>query len=715
MESGASEASLGSIPRIRKVKRSTRPSNGNERSGIVAKSSANMMDVVFIRKSTQGQEEAGQIANVEAMLKEAGTSVPKQNWFVGTTSRRKVNANPAFIRLMELVEAGQVGTVYVESQDRWGTANRVELFALLGTLRKQKTRLYDLRAKRDLTGDDFATEITAVMLSFKSEQELKDIAYRSLRTRVNNFKEIGSWPTGTHPFGYGKACYAPDGNLRWIWQPTSRVLGQLFYPDPSEKLIAAGAPNQKIPRKDKADKIILVPSDKPEFVESVKLVFDLFTRVGLSRRQISARLNKENRKFYDHPFTHPLVSQILRNPAYAGDIHFGKTRSGELYTFNDKGVVVPAEKMAVTEQRAVADRIVMENTHEALIDRSTWNVAQSKLKAESGRTSFAPRNPAYFLKQIFVCGHCGKGLTGRTDTDRTTRKRTVFYVCPTYTSGRCNGHPVECGYHRISHSEAEQLLLDKIRDLGLTYDSVASQGARGNLEKRLSDLSRADESSEEQWSDWLLESVNEFAGFITNHYAISDYRTLQRLRKAAVEFHTEDDLSSVSFARLPITLAKFTKVIKTVEADAIEGAKKKIVTLDADHRAYTLAQAKSTDLQRGVLQKEVEAIEAQLQEWKPRTVPISERLNLLYSAEAEREAERQQLLAEWPKLEAREKGEALRRLFSTVTLFWDRTFQPASKNPLRPRKTERAGRYRYCLKRDQIKWSLATSDLAGSW
>lgn len=673
------------------------------------------MDVVFIRKSTQGQEEAGQIANVATMLKEIGVSVSKENWFVGTTSRRKVNANPQFIHLMKLVEAGRIGTVYVESQDRWGTADRVELFELLGTLRKQKTRLYDLRAKRDLTNDDFATEIMAVLASFKSEQELKDIAYRSLRTRVNNFKENGSWPTGPHPFGYGKACYGPDGKLRWVWQPTSRVVGQLFYPASNGTLNVAGAPNQRIPRKEKADKIILVRSDKPAFVEAIKLVFDLYTRVSLSRRQISTRLNKEKLRFYDGQFTHPLVTQILKNPAYVGDIHFGKNRSGELHTFDRNGVVMPADKAACKERRPIADRIVKENAHDPLIDRATWNAAQAKLKAEEERTSYAPRNPAYYLKQILVCGHCGKGMTGRTDKAPKTGKRTVTYVCPTYVAGRCNGHSVECGYYSISHADAEQLLLDKVSELGLNYNSMVSQGARGNLEKRLADLSRADESSEEQWSDWLLESVNEFAGYIIEHYAISDYRTLQRLRKAAVAFYTEDDASSVSFARLPVTLAKFKKIIKTIEDDAIEAAKKKIASLEEDHRAYTLNQAKLTDLQRDVLQKEVEAIESQLQEWKPRTVHISERMNLLCLAQAEREVERQQLLAEWPKLEAREKGEALRQLFSTVTLFWDRTFHAASKNPSRPRKTERPGRYRYFLKRDQIKWSLAISDLAGSW
>jgi hypothetical protein len=86
----------------------------------------------------------------------------------------------------------------------------------------------------------------------------------------------------------------------------------------------------------------------------------------------------------------------------------------------------------------------------------------------------------------------------------------------------------------------------------------------------------------------------------------------------------------------------------------------------------------------------------------------------LYAAEAERQAEREKLLAEWPTLEGREKGEALRRLFDTVTLFWDKQFHPALHKPTRPRKTDRTGRWSYTLKRDAIKWAFATSDLGSS-
>lgn len=285
------------------------------------KPAASRMDAVFIRKSCQQQDVDGQKANVANMLRSLKANVPEVNWFVGTVSRRKVGGNAEFLRLMEMVEAGKVGTAYVESQDRWGTSDRVELFTLLGTLRNHATRLFDLRAGKDLTEKDFATELLAVIQSFKSEKELQDLAYRSLRTRVANFKDTGSWPTGTHPFGYGKRCYSTDGKLLWEWQPLSRSRGQAFYPDAAGKLVPSGPDIAAIPRKAKGEKAktVLVPSNNPKSVKAFKLIFDLYTRIGLSRRQISAHLNAGpdlQRRAVHPPGHHQHPSEPrLRSPA----------------------------------------------------------------------------------------------------------------------------------------------------------------------------------------------------------------------------------------------------------------------------------------------------------------------------------------------------------------------------------------------------------------
>jgi hypothetical protein len=680
------------------------------KSRTTTKSTANRIDAVFIRKSTTAQDEAAQIRNVENMLREHANHVPTQYWFVCTVPRANVQGNAEFKRLLDLIEADRVGTVYIESQDRWGTGDVSELFTLLGTLADHGTRLFDLREKCDLTGKDDATEMRVFLGGFKSKKEREDLAYRSLRTRVNNFKETGSWPTGTHPYGYGKRCYAVDGRLLWEWRPTDRSKGQLFYSDADGKL-TPGPEGVSIPRKAKGEIIKLVPGN-PAYVRAVKLTFDLFVRVGLSRRQISARLNAEELLFNGGLFSHPDVSNVLTNPAYTGDTYFGKTQTGKFKTFDAKGLVVGPDK-DMSKFRDSKECSVKRDTHEPLVDRKTWELAQKKLAAEKERTSFAPRNPAYFLKQLFVCGHCGKGLTGRTETHPTTKRKTVIYVCPSYIAGRCNGHSSKCGYQRITHEDAERLLLDKIAEMNLDFDNAGSDQAKQNLKERLARLGHEDDETMEQWQAWINEGIDAFAGFLVDIYGV-DYPMLPKVRKWSLNFYCGDEGGDLSLSWVSKGLTDLRTAITSAEEEATQHAAKKVAELSEEHKRLTLAWAKASDMQQAVLKAEIERLETELRQWQPLTVPLSERLKGLYAAEAERQAEREKLLAEWPALESREKGEAMRRLFKTVTLFWDRTFHPASDKPKRPRKTTRPGRYSYALQRERIQWAFAESNLESS-
>ena len=678
-------------------------SNGNGR----------RLPAVFIRKSTREQDEAGQIGNVESMLKQLGVGVPTDQWFVGTVSRRKVKANADFLRLMKMVENDLISTVYVESQDRWGTKDRTELFSLLSTLRNHGTKLFDLRGKKDLTEKDLATELLAVFGSIKSEKELQDIAYRSLRTRVNNFQTTGSWPTGTHPYGFGKACYAADGTLKWEWHPVNRKIGQVFYPSPSG--LTPGPANVEIPQKDTRDITKLVPNRNADYVRAVLLIFDLYTRVGLSRRQIAVRLNAEGVSFNGRPFAHTNITDILRNPAYAGDTVFGKTQTGELQTFDAKGLIVEVKEAPCNRYRDISQCLIKPDTHKPLVDRKTWGLAHQKLASEGERTSHAPRNPAYYLKQIFVCGHCDHNMSARTETNPANGERTVVYVCSTYLRGRQDGRPVECGYHRITHEDAVRLLLEKIKELSLPFEEAASGSARENVQSQFSQLGDDDEEARERRWAWLSEGVAATLAYLKDVYGVKG-KVLDTVEGAAQDFYSLGGKVSHRYRDwLPMTLAEFGRAVRQAEKVAVEDAGREMRRLRDAHKPLTLNWAKATSDMQAVLKQEIERLEGEIRDLEPRTIPLSERFRQLYDAEAERDAERKRLRAEWPKLESREKGEALRRLFQTVTLYWDRTFRPPEKNPSRPRKTDRPGRYRYNLRRDLIEWRFPASDSVTFW
>lgn len=129
---------------------------------------------------------------------------------------------------------------------------------------------------------------------------------------------------------------------------------------------------------------------------------------------------------------------------------------------------------------------------------------------------------------------------------------------------------------------------------------------------------------------------------------------------------------------------------------------------------FTLAWVEATgDQQRAVLKRKADEAEVELENWRPRTVPLGERIEALFHRDKKQQAERERLLAELPTLEYRERGEAFRRLFKRVELYWDREWVPAK--PGTPKRTNRTGRNKYTLRHDLTEWEFATTDLAGGW
>jgi hypothetical protein len=252
--------------------------------------------------------------------------------------------------------------------------------------------------------------------------------------------------------------------------------------------------------------------------------------------------------------------------------------------------------------------------------------------------------------------------------------------------------------------------------LGLEFGRNASEGARGNLQARLARLGHEDEESVRKWQGWVTEGVKALSAYLREAYPeMAEYPSVKKLNRLAAALYWGDLDGEPDDRRpggLPGTLADLRAAVKDLEAAAVDHASERVAELEEEHAEYTRAWVKATsEMQQAVLKKDMERLEAEAAAWRLRTVPLSQRLEELYAAEAERQAERDRLLAEWPTLEAREKGEVLRRLFRTVTLFWDRKFVPAKGKPGRPLKTDRPGRYRYTLLKERIGWAFATTDL----
>ena len=145
----------------------------------------------------------------------------------------------------------------------------------------------------------------------------------------------------------------------------------------------------------------------------------------------------ENGKFI---WDFSVIKDLLMNHVYAGAIASQKKD----YRF----------KLGTIREKKPQDWIVVEQRHEPIIDRRSFDLVQSKLQSrqrprQNGETSL--------FAGLIKCGECGKSLTIRTTHAKHPQQ---IYACKTYGAFGKN----HCTQHRVEYSTLYRLVLNKIRE-----------------------------------------------------------------------------------------------------------------------------------------------------------------------------------------------------------------------------------------------------------
>lgn len=653
------------------------------------------LDAVAVRVSTTAQENEAQRANIERGLREREVYIPADYWFTDTRSRFKPQKGPDFAKLMALVKAGRVQRVFIESQDRGGLGRGSKIFSYLDTFREHRTKLIDLTTGRDLTSTELADELQVYIQAKKDEMELLDTTRRSLRSKLHKMTDKGSWPGGPPPLGYDKAYYHKDGRLLWVFHHTALSHGNQFFPDAAGKL-QPGPTDITPPRNDKDNVVKLRPD--PTRRKIIEDIFRWWTTETVSRREIAHRLTKRGDRMYTAPWTHTNVTTVLRNPAYVGIVSYGRSSRAELQRFDKSNKVTQIkEGEAVAKTRPLADCPQKEDAHPAIIDRKTWDAAQAKLDSNT-RASFAPREAEYYLKGLLVCGHCGKALTPSSSRKRATEggKQYRKYLCSSYTRGQATGATADkCKAYSISTDEAERVINSKLAEIGA--HATLNRDGRAALETETHLLgTQADELRAK-----LHQIVEEgLTGYV------EELRTVYRMKGADLDalawavdiaLLNPPEVSKrvrVEGGSKPVSVADVRKAIEKIEAKRVKAAGAKLAELEAEHKALTLTWAKATERMQSVLKAELSKLETELREWEQRTVPLTAQIDQYDRDIAERVNRIAEVQAEWPKMELRQKGEALRGIFARIVLKWGAD--------------RKAKITRYPLLVDQIGWEFTS-------
>ena len=390
---------------------------------------------LYIRLSKEDMDknktESASIANQREILKEylklhpdithADTYV--DDGYSGTDFDR-----PGWARLMRDVNLRKINCVIVKDLARLGRNYTVSGDLIDNQFARLGVRFIALNNGIDTAGDGMnaATRCISIGVTNVINESYAASTSVNIRGTLNNHRKQGKFIGAFASYGYMKD---PDDYHKLVTDkdcaPVVRMIYRDFIGGSSiagivKKLNGMGIPNPTLYKRQKG-------------------------------------LNYNSRADNDGLWSDRTVRRILQNQMYIGNMVQGVNR-----TVNYK----------VHECRSVPreEWIVVENTHEPIIDRETFDKAQSLFKRNI-HSCKADRKMDLFAGFVF-CADCGKAMHKKVNTHTYGVYR--YYKCST----KQKKSPGACTNHTIRIDRLEQAVLAYIRtmiDVALDYDAVAEQ------------------------------------------------------------------------------------------------------------------------------------------------------------------------------------------------------------------------------------------------
>lgn len=145
-----------------------------------------------------------------------------------------------------------------------------------------------------------------------------------------------------------------------------------------------------------------------------------------------------------------IVGQILAKPEYMGDtVNFRSYKE----SYKDKNAI----------KRPPEEWMIFENTHEAIVDRETWGLAQKLRKTPKRIDSIGEANP---LTGLVYCADCGEKMYNHRSRGGTKSNPypSDFFDCSSYTLAH-QKRTKACRGHYISTKSLRILILETIRSV----------------------------------------------------------------------------------------------------------------------------------------------------------------------------------------------------------------------------------------------------------
>ena len=340
---------------------------------------------------------------------------------------------PAWKQLIADIEAGKVAHVIVKDMSRAGrdylqTGFYTEVFF-------RQHGVHFVAIANSVDSDDQNSNEFAPFLNIMNEWYLRDLS-RKQKTAIRVKGESGKPTTNCAIYGYKKD---PENKYHWlIDEEAAAVVRRIF------RLTIEGKGPYDIAR--------ILFEDK---VETPAVYFGKQGKgIWKSKEEFS---NPYNWSGY-------VVGQILSKPEYMG--HTVNFRSHK-QSYKDKNAVMNPKE----------DWLIFEDTHEAIVDRETWELAQKLRKTPKRIDTLGEANP---LTGLLYCADCGEKMYNHRSKGGTENNPypSDFFDCSAYTLAH-QKRTSACFGHYISTKALRTLILDTIR----TVSTFAISNQEAFMEK----------------------------------------------------------------------------------------------------------------------------------------------------------------------------------------------------------------------------------------
>jgi hypothetical protein len=476
-----------------------------------------------------------------------------------------------FQAMLADVQAGELDWLVVDSQDRFGTGDSIELGYYLHILRQNDCQLWSVDAGQGkdglITTLDMGGVLNATVSGLQNAAALSEYGKRQVRGKRERAAK-GEWQGGYIPFGFDvvavnsttgkenwRVCILRMIPLKGIWE---RVI---VYPDGRQERCDG---EDCFPKKQDWERLELAPSIIEGRVETVREIFKLFASGAWSVRGLCDRLNKR----HVSPVTGEgwyctRLTPMLKNPVYyTGMTVWGKNSHGKNSWYVGGEYLVPPRRKGrpLTGRRNVEADWVFPPAGTAIVKKDLWDEVQARL---NGRPVFKKglRDDGLWLAGLVVCDRCGQKMSGRAQDG-------LSYYCMTYSKfGKSN--KTGCRLHRVSHDLLEKYVVEYLEELAPDVKALMeTEGEAGLLAELSEQMGKRDDEFQavfEQMrqyverSGWTPHSNMERNGRTPDANSLQDVVSLYRANFAKQRADLEDELGQAT-AELRTLIANMNRI-----------------------------------------------------------------------------------------------------------------------------------------------------------